>query len=872
MTNPADKRPSIMIDMGQTIEPVSSNSMTGLPIESVVKIHESGDLDRAEREYRKILNGNPKDSNAMHLIGVIAMQQKKHADAESWITKALSIEPNQGIFLNSLGRVYRETERNEQAMKCLLEARSQRPNDPSVLLNIGLLFQQTNNHGHAVEAYKRVLEINEKDEEARTKLIFVLTKLKRFQDALEAAQFNIENKPESSTAWATNGYLNLQMDRFEEAISDYEKSIAIDSSSAVDLSNLGVSYQAVCRFEDAVECYEKALVINPKLPEALNNLGIAALIFGDQDKAKHYFERSAAISEDYYEPRYCLGEIELSKGNYKEGWEGYELRFLKPKHDHRNFDHEKWEGQSLGGKRLLVHTEQGVGDVFMFASCIPDLLKQEKNCLIEADSRLAPILKRSFPEVDCVIRPPEVAATVQIKYPDVDFQVGMGSLPVIFRHSKDDFPRTSYLKADPNLRSKWADRLAELGEGMKIGISWRGGNSSQVAFKRCSEFAEWKSLLSVPNTHIVNLQYGNCENEIALAKDEMGVTLNAWDDLDLFFDLENMFALMSELDLVISIDNATVHFAGAMGVPCWMMLHKLPEWRWGLESDECDWYSSLKLFRQQKALDWKPVFERMETELKATSKQFLVEGQSAILPKRDVLESSTPNNKSTISISMKPKCGAVVAVLGEQAGTTQEAQMESMQRAWAPETAAFSSVFPLTMKDPSEASFACHAFNFGIRRAEEQGCDWVFLLEDGDMVAPNAFSVVAPYLENYDAIWGEIYYLRKDGEYADRLEGQVGPTNDVNQILNTSPEFAFHSGHFIRTEIAKAYPFHEKNLIGSHVGNFLHLWTQHRCIKIDQPLVVGKHPEHRLSEPEIVAFREMRNLLWQKGREDVRAA
>ena len=850
-------------------------------MEQIIEWHQAGDLERAEKAYRKILQQEPKNSNAIHLLGVIHLQRKEYPQAETLIRKALIELPNEGVYLNSLGRLLRETGRLDEAEQCIIQAAASRKDDSAVQFNLGKLYQDKKDWQNAVLAYEKTLEIDPKFTEARHKLTIVLAELSRYPDALKVIEIATEQEPENADAWGMLAYVQLKLEQYEQSIENFNQSLKLEPDVAVNWSNCGVSHQAICNIAEARDCYEKAIALEPNLPEASNNLGTIYLIFGELEKARNAFQASADAGDEYIEPRYCLGEIELSKENYEAGWDGYELRLKKPKHDHRNFGHPEWDGEPSNGKKLLIFTEQGVGDVAMFASCFPDLLAKEKNCLIEADIRLVPILKRSFPEIETIIRPPEVTTDIEIKFPDVDAQIGIGSLPKLFRKTKSSFPCKSYLRADLALIEKWEGRLAELGKGMKVGISWRGGNSELVAYKRTTKFEDWNTLLSVPDVHFVNLQYGNCESEIEHAKQSLNVDLHTWNDTDLMFDLENLFAMMSGLDLVISIDNATVHFAGALGVPAWVMLNKLPEWRWGHDTETCNWYPTLKLFRQKQALEWESVFHSMETELRATAKNFLHDGRAAVQPSHQLvqpiqqlstteLSETTSNEKITLSI--KPKCGAIITVASPQGEADREKQIATLQQAWSGTDLPFAEMIPLTMTDLSGRSHLSSLFNFGIRRAEEQGCEWVLLLQEGDRITPGAISAVAPYLENYDAIWGEIYYMRNDGLHADRLENQVPATNQVSEILQAGPNHAFQCGHFIRTKIAKQFPFHETNLLGSTVGHFLHMWTKHRCLKINEPLIVGLHPNLKLSPAEQQERGNMVNLLWQKGINESRAA
>jgi ADP-heptose:LPS heptosyltransferase len=161
---------------------------------------------------------------------------------------------------------------------------------------------------------------------------------------------------------------------------------------------------------------------------------------------------------------------------------------------------------------------------------------------------------------------------------------------------------------------KWKNRLAELGEGIKVGISWRGGSKDSMKASRSIELISWESILQ-SDAHFVNLQYGDCTDEIEQIQQESGVHIYDWDDADPLTDLENFTAQIAALDLVISIDNSTVHFSGAVGTPTWVLLPDVPDWRWMLDRDDSPWYSEVRLFRQKMSGNWSDVISNVKSEL-----------------------------------------------------------------------------------------------------------------------------------------------------------------------------------------------------------------------------------------------------------------
>jgi hypothetical protein len=194
-------------------------------------------------------------------------------------------------------------------------------------------------------------------------------------------------------------------------------------------------------------------------------------------------------------------------------------------------------------------------------------------------------------------------------------QILAGSLPLYLRKTPQAFPtHTGYLVPDSVLREKWRVRFAELGPGMKIGISWRGGHVSQTR-KRSTELTQWEESLKLPGLHFINLQYGDCVAELSDVRERLGVIIHDWEDADPLKDLDNFSAQIAALDLVISVDNATVHMAGALGVEVWVLQPYSPDWRWLHGHDTSLWYPSLHHIRQSSAGDWHSTFGRVTSKL-----------------------------------------------------------------------------------------------------------------------------------------------------------------------------------------------------------------------------------------------------------------
>ncbi len=197
----------------------------------------------------------------------------------------------------------------------------------------------------------------------------------------------------------------------------------------------------------------------------------------------------------------------------------------------------------------------------------------------------------------------------------IDFHVTAGSVPRQFRRSADAFPRhNGYLRPDPGRVQYWRQRLAELGPGPKVGISWRGGMPSTSRGLRSIDLPVWAPLLRSPSIHFVSLQYGDTASELDRLLCDDGIPVHSWrEPID---DLDETAALVCALDLVVSVCTAVIHLSGALGRPVWILVPSSAEWRYGAAGEAMPWYPSARLFRQRTAGQWEPVLHDVERALR----------------------------------------------------------------------------------------------------------------------------------------------------------------------------------------------------------------------------------------------------------------
>ncbi len=410
---------------------------------------------------------------------------------------------------------------------------------------------------------------------------------------------------------------------FTAAIESYFKTLECDPNHLQAWENLGVALFDDGQIVEAAEVFQKALSLNPQSLLSLSNLATLLRWSGDHQHALELLERALAYDPLHAELRMKRAELLLSTGRFEEGWCEYAWRFARAGQEGgdavRHVPLPKWRGESLTGQSLLVHAEQGIGDEVMFASCLTELAELPEYCSVLCDSRLVPVFRRSFPNIT-FLEWKEAGWGDAGERVAAQFRAPFGDLPQHFRPDIESFAkRSAYLIPDREKAVGWRERLASVGDGLKIGISWRGGKDQHTRRARSIPLAEWEPLLSITGTTFVNLQYGDVRTEIDEAPAAIRQRLITFPEIDPLTELDEFFALLSSLDLVISIDNSTVHFSGALGVPTLLLLPALADWRWPVTGEESLWYESVRLLRQQvsELNDWRPVLDQAVKEVQS---------------------------------------------------------------------------------------------------------------------------------------------------------------------------------------------------------------------------------------------------------------
>ncbi|HEV2008360.1 MAG TPA: tetratricopeptide repeat-containing glycosyltransferase family protein [Burkholderiales bacterium] len=482
---------------------------------------------------------------------------------------------------------------------------------------LGLAYLKLNQVEDAVDCFVMAAHFRPDFAEAHHGLALVAQRRGEHREAASELRQAISSRADYAEAYNALGASVLELGNPQEAVANFEHAIALKSDFAYAHNNLGyVLFRDLGEHERGAAHIKTALDLNHSDPGIWCNQSMVLMHQGRIEDAIQVCDRLLASNPELHEARLNRALAKLKLGRFAEAWPDYEARKLsRSNYIARPFGFREWQGDPLTGKTVLVYAEQGIGDEIMFASCLREVVARAGKCVIECAPRLEGLMRRSFPEQTVHGTEQSEAAPDWLTHVGrVDFQVASGSLPGFFRRLETHFPRHGgYLRADPASVERWRMRLCKLGGGARIGISWKGGTTSTRKQLRSIALAELLPFLRRKDTVFVSLQYGACGPEIEALLQASGVRVHHWQEA--IDDYDETAALVSALDLVISVQTAVVHLAGALGKPVWVMVPAVAEWRYLQSGETMPWYPSVRLFRQSRADDWGPVIDSVAAEL-----------------------------------------------------------------------------------------------------------------------------------------------------------------------------------------------------------------------------------------------------------------
>ncbi len=544
--------------------------------------------------------------------------QGKAREAEAALRRLSAEAPADVAVLHQLGTALSAAGKPDEAVRVLQSALALRSSAVEVYVTLGNVQMEQRRFPEALEALRSALVLDPGNAAAMASVGRILHESGLYREAEELWRLSLQQEPEVSGLQSNLAATLIALGRFEEAEAAARKALAADSRSVHAVSMLAKALLEQGKVEEAKRRLEQARGLDAADPQIPRWTGILEMVFNaDFARAESFLARAAALSPEDSAIHIDLSRCLLIQQRFEEGWKEYEWRKkdLARVHVYRKFPYPQWAGEALEGKSLVVNGEQGLGDEIMFASCLGEVARRAKSCTLLCHRRLEPLFRRSFPSVR-VIGGSHLDADKD-PFPlleGIDFQVAAGSLPSRLRRSAADFPKhEGYLRADEARVSEWRKRLAA-DRGLKVGLSWKGGTPLSDATRRTLALDSLEPLLRLQGVSWVNLQYGNSQAEREAFAARTGIVLHHWQEaLD---DLDETAALMSALDLRISVCNTQVHLCGALGKEVWVLTPLSPDWRYGRSGEDMLWYPAARMFRQARGGDWAPVVRHVADALR----------------------------------------------------------------------------------------------------------------------------------------------------------------------------------------------------------------------------------------------------------------
>lgn len=473
------------------------------------------------------------------------------------------------------------------------------PNNMDALYFLAEICYSSQKYDLAIEYIKNVLQYNPANAEAYNNLGLIYQEKEQFNEAVEYYEKALQLNPNLPDSYLNLGFVLQKTGRIDEGIIYYKKALKFNPNDTNVYYNLGIAFQEKGQLGEAIQYYQKALELNPNDADIYCNLGFALQENRQPDEAIKYYQKALQLNPHHATAHLNMALALLLTGNFRDGWRQYEWRWQTYlASSKRNFSQPLWDGSDIKGRTILLYDEAGFGDYIQFIRYAPLVAQYGGKIVFECHKELTSLLQSAEGIQEIVGRGEEL--------PKFDVHCPLSSLPLIFDTTLESIPaKIPYICVESKLIQKWKNKVQHDEFKTKIGLVWAGRSISSCSLETFSLIAR------IDNITFYSLQKGEAEKQAKNPPKGMSV-IDLTEDIN---DFSDTAALIENLDLVITIDTAVAHLAGALGKPVWTLLPFMPDWRWMLNRDTSPWYPTMRLFRQSSPGDWKPVIANVADEL-----------------------------------------------------------------------------------------------------------------------------------------------------------------------------------------------------------------------------------------------------------------
>lgn len=577
-------------------------------LSKAIAAHQGGDLAEAGQLYQKAVTRDPSNIQGNYLLGSVLLLTGKPAQGLKHLEKALRLKPdlvpalvNRATALVRLGRL-------EEAVASYDQALALKPDNAIGWNARGNALQKLKKLPEALQSTDRAIALKPANAEFHFNRAQILGLLERYTEALTANTKSLSLDQNSARTWCAQGILLHQLARYDEALAMHEKALALDPALLAALNAKGNALRALHRPEEALQIHEQAIAREPVNAQYHLDRAVALLSLGEVEKGIASANRALKLDPKSPDAVYNRSLIRLLAGDFPEAWRDYEARWQSSSFPSKPSPYKAphWDGTPLNGCSLLVFAEQGIGDIIQFSRFLPWLSHAGGPVRFAAPPSMHWMFAAYAPAV-------LVESNVEVGN-EPDFQIALMTLPARAETTLETIPPPLPLTESLALV---APRQAneKPTKSVRVGLCWSGSQQIVYSFDRFMALATLAPLASLEGVVLVSLREAKDNAREAETLATLGIeTLGDAVDRgpDAFIDTA---AAILGMDLVITVDTAIGHLAGSLGVPVWLMLKKVPDWRWLQNRSDSPWYPSARLFRQKNRGDWEPVIAEIAEAL-----------------------------------------------------------------------------------------------------------------------------------------------------------------------------------------------------------------------------------------------------------------
>jgi tetratricopeptide (TPR) repeat protein len=542
---------------------------------------------------RAALAGAMESANGHFLAGRLA-------EAEGAYRAVLALEAAHADALAQLGLILHARGQHQEAAEHLVASIKVNPRNPATWSNCGMVLAALGRHAEALAHYDRALILSPREPSILANRGNALTSLGRSAEAFASYDKALSIAPNHINALYSRGCALLLRRRFAEAVADFDGVLRLNPDFAPALNNRGNAYRLTGCHQRALDDYQRAAQLAPDDAEVLGNLGTALHSLNRHHDALTVLDTGIARTPDHALAHYNAALVLLHLGEFRRGWQEYEWRWETPffAPQRRNFTQPLWRGEDIAGRTILLHAEQGFGDAIQFLRYVSLVAARGAQVIVEVPRELADLAGS--------VAEPGAMVCRGNPLPRFDVHCPLMSLPLAFGTELASIPPpTPYLAASPHRIAQWRERIA-LGGRPHIGLVWSGRPSHDNDAARSIPFADLAPLVAAGKARFVSLQPDVRETDRDAVSRSPLIRLS-----HPFANFADTAAVISLLDVVVTVDTSVAHLAGALGKPVYILLPWASDFRWLLDRTDSPWYPTARLFRQPVPGDWASVIARV---------------------------------------------------------------------------------------------------------------------------------------------------------------------------------------------------------------------------------------------------------------------